>query len=170
MSKKVDRFNRQLCENILAYFSSYAEAEQTVLALSQAGFDDRKLSIIGKEYQLAKCAGGSLAWEHPAQAEVTGGGYWGSCVGGLLGILAGISELFHDGSSWLVVIYPIMGVLLGSFVAATIIGFAGVFGNLQMPQARVLNSEARVPADNFIIWVSGSSEDVRRSKQMLDQI
>ena len=170
MSKKVDRFNQQLCENILAYFPSYAEAEQKVLALSQAGFDARKLSIVGKEYQLSRRAGGSLAWEHPATPAATGDGYWGSLVGGLLGGLAGVVELSHDGMSLLVAIYPIAGVLIGSFVGAMLVGFAGVFGDLQMPQSQVLNSKARVPADDFIIWVSGSTEDVLQSKQILDQI
>ena len=170
MAKQVDRFNQQLCENILAYFSSYAEAEQTVLALSQAGFDPRKLAIVGKEYQLSKRAGDALSWAHPATAEVAGGGYWGSCGGGLVGILAGIAELTNNGLSLLVAIYPVAGILLGSLVAAVIIGCAGVFGDSPLPRSQVLNSKARVPAADFMIWVSGSVEDVIQSRQILDQI
>lgn len=167
MNKKVDRFNHQLCENILAYFPSYAEAEQTVFALGKAGFDAQKLSIVGKEYQLSKRADGSLACEHPATAKVAGNSYWGSLVGGLGGILAGGVELSQTEISLLRIVYPLTGVLLGWLFAAMIVGFAGVFGDLQMSRAKVPNFRATTPANDFIIWVSGSREDVFQSKQML---
>ncbi len=170
MSKKVDRFNQQLCENILAYFSSYAEAEQTVLALSKAGFDAQKLSIVSKEYQLSKRAGGALRWEDPATTEVVGSGYWGSFIGGSIGILAGVLELSQAGMSLRVFVYPIAGVLLGWLFAAVGVGFAGVFGNLQIFTAKMSGFQVRVPANDFIIWVSGSREDVLQSKQMLENL
>ena len=170
MSKKVDRFNQQLCENILAYFSSHAEAEQTVIALSKAGFDAQKLSIVSKEYQLSKHAGGALIWEHLATTESAGSGYWGSFIGGSVGTLAGAIELAQVGVSLRVFVYPIAGVLLGWLFAAVSVGFAGVFGNLGMSTARVSGFQARVPANDFIIWVSGSREDVLQSKQMLENL
>ncbi len=166
MSKKVDRFNQQLTENILAYFSSYAEAEQTVLALSQAGFDAQKLSIVSKEYQLSKRASGAVALNHPATTEATGNNYWGSLIGGVVGILAGVVELSQAGLSLLIIVYPLAGVLLGWLFAAVSVGVFGAAGF----DARVPNFEARVPADDFIIWVSGSREDVLQSKQMLEKI
>jgi hypothetical protein len=169
MSNKVDRFNQQLGENILAYFSSYAEAEQTVIALSQAGFDPQKLSIVSKEYQLSKRASGAVVLKHSATTEATGNNYWGSLIGGVVGILAGVVELSQAGMSLLVFIYPIAGVLLGWLFAAMSVGVAGVFG-VSSFNAKVPNFEARVPADDFIIWVSGSREDVLQSKQMLAKI
>jgi hypothetical protein len=168
MSKKIGRFNKQLCENIIANFTSKAEAEKAVLALDRAGFDPQKLSIVGKEYQLFEQIGG-LSWQQ-SKAEVAGGYYWGSLVGGLLGVFAGIAELSLNGVSLVVIAAPMAGVLMGWLIAAVIGGCSDVFGDWKIPTNKVLNSAYSAPTGDFIIWVTGTSEDVIESKQILDNI
>jgi uncharacterized membrane protein len=82
---------------IVAHFPSHTEAETVVRELQQQGFDMQKLSIVGKDYQTNEHVRGFLSWKDTAKAGAAGGGYWGSFVGGLFGILAGAGVIFIPG-------------------------------------------------------------------------
>jgi len=154
------------------------EAERVVLELQKEGFDLQKLSILGKDYQTTEHVRGFLTWKDTAKAGATGGGYWGSFVGGLFGILAGAGVVFIPGMAPIVVAGPIAGVLagwlegtlVGGVGTAAVGGLAGALGGLGIPKHEVLKYETQVQAGEFIILVTGSDEDVRQAKQMLDRI
>jgi uncharacterized membrane protein len=163
---------------VVAHFPSHAEAERVVVELQKSGFDIQKLSIIGKDYHTTEHVRGFLTWKDTAKAGAAGGGYWGSFVGGLFGILAGAGVLFIPGMAPLVIAGPIVGVLagwlegtlLGGAGAAAVGGLAGALGGLGIPKHEVLKYETQIQAGEFIILVTGSSEDVNQAKQMLDRV
>lgn len=163
---------------VVADFPSHREAERVVLELQEAGFDLQKLSIIGKDYQTTEQVRGFLTWKDTAKTGVAEGAYWGSFVGGLFGILAGAGVLFIPGMAPIVVAGPIVGMLAGwlegSLVGgagvAAIGGLAGALGGLGIPKHEVLKYETQIQAGKFIILVTGSDEDVKQAKQMLDRI
>jgi uncharacterized membrane protein len=68
---------------IVGHFPSHAEAERAVVKLQKDGFEIQKLSIIGKDYQMAEHVRGFLTWKDTAKAGAFSGGYWGSFVGGV---------------------------------------------------------------------------------------
>jgi uncharacterized membrane protein len=102
-----------MTHTIVGHFPSHTEAERAVLELQKAGFDMQKLSIVGKDYQTNEHVRGFLTWQDTAKVGAAGGGYWGSFVGGLFGILAGAGVLFIPGMAPLVIAGPITGVLAG---------------------------------------------------------
>ncbi len=163
---------------VVAHLPSHMEAERVVLELQKEGFDLQKLSILGKDYQTTEHVRGFLTWKDTAKAGATGGGYWGSFVGGLFGILAGAGVVFIPGMAPIVVAGPIAGVLagwlegtlVGGVGTAAVGGLAGALGGLGIPKHEVLKYETQVQAGEFIILVTGSDEDVRQAKQMLDRI
>ena len=163
---------------IVAHFPSHAEAERVVLQLQKEGFDMQKLSIIGKDYQTTEHVRGFLTWKDTAKAGAAGGGYWGSFVGGLFGILAGAGVLFIPGMAPIVIAGPIAGVLagwlegtlVGGAGAAAVGGLAGALSGLGIPKNEVVKYETKIQAGEFVILVTGSDEDVRQAKRMLDRI
>jgi uncharacterized membrane protein len=163
---------------IVAQFPSHTEAERVVLELQREGFDMQKLSIIGKDYQTNEQVRGFLTWKDTAKAGAVGGGYWGSFVGGLFGILAGAGVLFIPGMAPIVIAGPIVGVLagwlegtlVGGAGAAALGGLAGALGGLGIPQHEVLKYETKIQAGEFMLLITGSDEDVRQARQMLDRI
>jgi uncharacterized membrane protein len=163
---------------IVSHFPSHTEAEKVVLELQKEGFDLEKLSIIGKDYQTTEQVRGFLTWKDTAKAGAVGGGYWGSFVGGLFGILAGAGVLFIPGIAPIVIAGPIAGVLagwlegaiVGGAGAAAIGGLAGALGGLGIPKNEILKYETQIQAGEFLILVTGNSDDVNQAEQLLDKI
>ncbi|MEH2156433.1 general stress protein [Nostoc sp.] len=163
---------------VVANFPSHAEAEEVVLELQKQGFDMQKLSIIGKDYQTTEHVRGFLTWKDTAIAGATGGGYWGSFVGGLFGILAGAGVLFIPGVAPIIIAGPIAGVLagwlegtlVGAAGVAAVGGLAGALAGLGIPKHEIVKYETQIQAGEFIILVTGSNEDVSQARQMLDRI
>ncbi|MEH1870010.1 general stress protein [Nostoc sp.] len=163
---------------VVAHFPSHAEAERVVLYLQKSGFDMQKLSIIGKDYQTTEHVRGFLTWKDSAKAGAVGGGYWGSFVGGLFGILAGAGVLFIPGVAPIIIAGPIAGILagwlegtlVGAAGAAAVGGLAGALSGLGIPKHEILKYETQIRAGEFIILVTGSNDDVSQAKQLLDRI
>lgn len=162
---------------IVASLPSHTEAEQVVLELQKLGFDMQKLSIIGKDYQTREHVRGFLTWKDTAKAGAASGGYVGSFVGGLFGILAGAGVLFVPGMTPVVIAGPIVGVLagwlegllVGGAGGAAIGGLASALAGLGFSDHEVLKYETKIQAGEFLILVTGSSEDVKQAEQMLDK-
>jgi uncharacterized membrane protein len=163
---------------IVAHFPSHIEAEHAVLAMQKEGFDMEKLSIIGKDYRTTEQVRGFLSWKDTAKAGAAGGGYWGSFIGGLFGILAGAGVLFIPGMAPIVIAGPITGILagwlegtiVGGAGTAAIGGLAGALSGLGIPKNEVIKYETQVRAGEFIILVTGTDDDVSRSKSLLEKI
>ena len=176
----MDQSNKLIAQahTVVACFPSHREAERVISELKKEGFDLQKLSIIGKDYQTTEQVRGFLTWKDAAKTGAAEGGYWGSFVGGLFGILAGAGVLFIPGMAPIVVAGPIVGMLagwlegtlVGGVGVAAVGGLAGALGGLGIPKHEVLKYETQIQAGKFIILVTGSDEDVRQAKQMLDRI
>lgn len=164
--------------SVIAHFPSHVEAEHVVLELQKQGFDIQKLSIIGKDYETAEHVRGFLTWKDTATVGAAGGVYWGSFFGGLFGILAGAGVVFIPGVAPIVIAGPIAGVLagwlegtiVGGAGAAAIGGIAGALGGLGIPKNEVLKYESKIQAGEFIVLVTGTDDDVRQARQILDRI
>jgi hypothetical protein len=165
-----------LTHSVIGHYPSHMEAEVAVIGLQEQGFDMKKLSIVGKDYQTAEHVRGFLSWKDTAKEGATGAGYWGSFVGGLFGILAGAGVLFIPGVGQVIIAGPIVGVLagwlegslVGGASAAAIGGLTGALGGLGIAHNEVLKYETRIQAGEFIVLVTGSDEDAAQAKKMLE--
>jgi uncharacterized membrane protein len=165
-----------LNHSIVGHYPSHIEAEIAVIDLQERGFDMKKLSIVGKDYQTAEHVRGFLSWKDTAKEGATGAGYWGSFVGGLFGILVGAGVLFIPGIGQVIIAGPITGVLagwlegslIGGASGAALGGISGALGGLGIANNEILKYETRIQAGEFIILVTGSDEDVKQAEQMLE--
>ncbi len=105
-------------ELTVAIYNLHRQAETAVKTLQRAGFDMKKLSIIGKDYSTEEHVVGYLnAGEH---AKFFGrlGAFWG----GFAGILFGSALMFVPVVGHVIVLGPLAAALVGGLEGAAFVG------------------------------------------------
>jgi len=158
---------------VVAIYDTHELADHAVKELQQAGFDMKKLSIVGKGYHTE---------EHPvgyytlgSKMKVWGGlgATWGAIWGGFWGLLVGTGFFLIPGIGPLLVAGPLVAVLVGALEGGVVIGGISALGaalvNIGVPQNHVIRYEEAVKADKYVLIVHGSPEDVARGQRLIDQ-
>lgn len=154
-------------DTVVAIFDEHAAAEAAIKQLVGAGFAMKQLSVVGKGYHTEE----KVVGFYNAGDRIR---FWGS-RGAVWGALWG---LFVGG---LFITIPVVGplVLLGSVAATAIMAIenAVVVGGLSalgaalfsigIPKNSVLQYEAAVKADGFLVMAHGTAEEVARAKAIL---
>jgi len=160
--------------NCVAVFDSHEDAERAIRELQRAGFDMKKLSIVGRDYHTE---------EHPVGFYNAGDHvkYWGKLGafwGGVFGIL--LAPAFF----WIPGVGPILtGGLIGSFLMGTVEGaavgvaigggsgvLAGALTGIGIPKDSVVRYEASVRANKFLLITSGATADTQRAHALLQKL
>lgn len=154
-------------DTVVAIFDEHAAAEAAIKQLAGAGFAMKQLSVVGKGYHTEE----KVVGFYNAGDRIR---FWGS-RGAVWGALWG---LFVGG---LFITIPVVGplVLLG-YVAATaimaienavVVGGLSALGaalfSIGIPKNSVLQYEAAVKADGFLVMAHGKAEEVARAKAIL---
>jgi hypothetical protein len=120
--------------------NTHTEAENAVKELQRAGFDMKKLSIVGKDYHTE---------EHVVGYYNTGDRmlYWGkqgAFWGGLWGLLFGPAFFLVPGIGPLVVAGPLVSTIVGGLEGAVIVGGMSALGaglySIGIPKDTVFSS------------------------------
>jgi len=158
---------RTTIDPVISVTPSHASAEATVKALARAGFDMRKLSVIGKGY---------LAEERPVGFYSTGdristwggiGGFWGA----IWGLLA--PALFYIPQVGLVAAggpigLAIVGALEGAVIVSGASALAAALVGLGLPRDAAIRYDAEIRANRFLVIVHGQLADVARARGIVD--
>ena len=163
---------------VVNIFPSHTEAELAVLKLQRAGFDMQKISIIGKDYETTEHIRGFLTWKDTAKAGAGEAGYWGTFFGGLFGILTGVGLLFIPGVGPVIVAGHVAavlagwleGMIVGGMGAAVAGGLVGALVGLGIPKDQALKYETEIRAGRFVVFVSGTDEEIDRAQQILNEV
>ena len=153
--------------SVVAIYDDHAHAEVAVKKLADANIPMKEISIIGKGYHTDEKVVGFYNTGDRMKFWGKYGAFWGA----LWGILAG----------GLFISVPVIGqvVVLGSFAAMVLAGIEGavVVGGLSalggalasigIPKDTVLQYENALKADNFMILVQGSAQEVERARDIL---
>ena len=83
---------------IVAVYNSHGEAEEAVAQLQRAGFDMKKLSIVGKDYHTEE----NVVGYYNAGDRMKYWGKLGAFWGGIWGLLFGAAFEFHQLLGWLI--------------------------------------------------------------------
>ncbi|TBW40284.1 DUF1269 domain-containing protein [Siculibacillus lacustris] len=153
--------------SVVAVFDEHAAAEAAVLKLTAAGIDMKNLSVVGKGYHSEeKVVGFYNVGDRIKFWGVRGafwGGLWGLFFGGLFLTLPFVGHVV------------VLGYLAASLIAAlenaAVVGGlsalgAGLYG-LGIPKDSVIEYEAAVRADGFLVMAHGSADDIARAKAIL---
>jgi hypothetical protein len=154
-------------DTAVAVFDEHRAAEAAIKQLAGAGFTMTRLSIVGKGYHTDEKVVGFYNAGDRIRFWGTRGAVWGALWG-----------LFFGG---LFITIPVVGplVVLGYVAAAAIMAIenAVILGGLSalgaalfsigIPKNSVLQYEAAVKADGFLVMAHGTAEDVARAKAIL---
>ena len=154
--------------SVVAIFKSHIEAETAVKELQQAGFDMKKLSIVGRDYHTD---------EHVVGYYNTGDRmkYWGKLGafwGGFWGLLFGAGFFWIPGLGQVLAAGPIVSWIVGALEGAVVVGGltalgAGLYG-LGIPKDSIVRYETAIKTGKYILVAHGSPEEITRAKKILN--
>ncbi len=152
---------------VIAVSEFHDAAEAAIKALSKAGFDMGRVSIVGKGYRAEEHALGFYALGDRVRALGAVGGFWGVAWGLLLGsavfVLPPIGVVAAAG--------PIAAALVAALEGAAVVGgvtaLSAALASTGMPHEQAIKYEADLAADRFLVIVHGSPEDVARARSIL---
>jgi hypothetical protein len=147
--------------------STHIDAEKTVKELEHAGFDMKKLSIVGKDYL--------------TEEQVTGYynagdrmGYWGkqgAFWGALWGILFGSAFFFVPGIGPLMIAGPLVSTFVGALEGAVVVGglsaLGGALFSIGIPNDSILKYETAIKSESFMLVIHGTDQDLSKAAEIL---
>ena len=148
-------------------FNTHVEAEQAIQSLSRAGFDMKKLSLIGKGYHTE---------EHPLGFYTTGDriktwGGMGAFWGGIWGLLFAPAVFFLPGLGLMAMAGPIVAALVSGLEGAVVVGGISALGaaltQIGVPKDQVIKYETALKVDKYVLLVHGSVDEVTKVHTVL---
>jgi len=153
--------------SIVVVYDSHTEAEAGVKELQKAGFDMKKLSIIGKEYHTEE----HIVGYYNAGDRMKYWGKMGAFWGGLWGFLFGAAFFVIPGIGPILIAGPVVAWVVAALEGAVVIGGLSVIGaglySIGIPKDSILRYETALKADKFLLIVHGSEDEVARAKDII---
>jgi uncharacterized membrane protein len=151
----------------VATYPSHEEAEQSVKALQRAGFDMKKLSIVGKDYHSEEHVVGYYNAGDRMKAWGKLGAFWG----GLWGILLGAAFFVVPGLGPIAVAGPLVAAVVGGLEGAVVVGGLSAIGaglySIGIPKDSVLQYESALKAGKFLLIAHGGKDEIERARSVL---
>ena len=151
----------------VAIYRSHTEAEEAIKELQRAGFDLKKLSIVGRDYHTD---------EHVIGYYNTGDRmkYWGKTGafwGGIWGLLFGGAFFWVPGFGQLLVAGPLVAWIVGALEGAAMVGGLGVVGaglySIGIPKDGVLQYETAIKSGKFLVLVHGTPSEATQAQEII---
>jgi len=158
----------QKYNSVVTIYKSHAEAEAAVKELQKSGFDMKKLSIVGRDYQTEEHVVGYYnagdRMKYWGKLGAFWGGVWGWLFGSALFLIPGIGPLVIAG--------PLVGWIVGALEGAVVVGGMSAFGaglfSLGVPENSILKYETALRTDKFVLIAHGSADEVIHAKAILN--
>ena len=151
----------------VAVYDNHTQAESAVKALQRAGFDMKKLSIIGRDYHTEEHVVGFLNAGDRAKFFGKLGAFWG----GLMGMLFGSALLFVPVVGHVIILGPLAATIFAGLQGAVLVGGAsalvGALMAIGIPKDSVLRYETALKSDKFLLIVHGDAQEIKRAHELL---
>jgi hypothetical protein len=154
--------------SVIAVFATHQDAEAGIKELQTAGFDMKKLSIVGKDYHTEEHVIGYYNLGDRIASWGKTGAFWGW----IWGLVFGSAFFFVPGVGMVMVGGPVVSWLVGALeTAAVVAGFSALGAALigmGIPKDSVIKYETALKANKFLVIVHGTADEVNRAKSILD--
>lgn len=151
----------------VSMYDTHQEAEGAVKKLQHAGYDMRKLSIVGKDYHTEENV---VGYYNTGNRMLKWGGI-GAFWGGIWGLLFGSAFFFVPGLGPLLLAGPLVASLVAALEGAIALGGLSALGaalvSIGIPKNSVLEYETEIKAGKFMIVVHGTAEEVQWARNIL---
>lgn len=152
---------------IVAVFSKHTGAEDAINALKNGGFDIKKLTVIGSDYQSKE----DIVGFYNTGDRVKYWGKWGAFWGGLWGLLLGSAFLIVPGVGPVVAAGSIVASIVSALEGAVVVGGLSALGaglySLGIPKNSVLTYEMSIKAGKFVLVAHGTAEEAAKAREIL---
>ncbi len=157
-------------DTVIAVFADHEAAESAVKKLIAAGFEMKNLSVVGKGYHSEEKVVGFYTTGDRVKLWGGRGAFWGGLWGMFLGgLLLTIPIVGH------VIVLGYLGVsgdISGDRKSAIVVGGLSALGaalyGIGVPKDSVIQYEAAVKADSFLVMAHGTANEMARAKAVLD--
>jgi uncharacterized membrane protein len=167
---KIEKINSMTKNNsVVAIFKSHTEAETAVKELQQAGFDMKKLSIVGRDYHTDE----NVVGYYNTGDRMKYWGKLGAFLGGFWGLLFGSAFFFVPGVGPLLFAGPIASYIVGALEGAVVVGGlsalgAGVYG-MGIPKDSILQYETAVKSGKYVLIAHGSDVETVHAREVISR-
>jgi hypothetical protein len=155
--------------SIVAIYKSHAEAETAVKELQQAGFDMKKLSIVGRDYHTDE----NVVGYYNTGDRMKHWGKMGAFWGGIWGLLFGSAFFLIPGVGPLVMAGPLVGWIVGALAGAVVVGGLSALGaglySLGIPKDSVLQYETAVKSGKYVLIAHGSDVETVHAREIISR-
>jgi hypothetical protein len=152
---------------IVSIFDTHEQAEVAVKQLQRGGFDLKKLSIVGKDYQTEENITGFYnlgeRTKYWGKQGLFWGGLWGILFGSAMLVIPGVGPLLVAGSF----AATIVGAVEGAIVAGGLSALGAALFSLGVPKDSILNYEAAVKAGKFMMITHGTLDDLKLAREIV---
>ena len=153
--------------SVVAIFDQHSGAENAINELKAAGFDVKKLSIIGRDYHTEENVVGFYNTGDRMKYWGKLGAFWG----GLWGLLFGAAVLFVPGIGPVVAAGSIVTWIAAGLEGAVVVGglsaLGGALYSLGIPKDSIVKYEASIKAAKFVLIAHGTAAEVEKARAVL---
>jgi uncharacterized membrane protein len=153
---------------VVGIFNTHTAAEKSIKELQRAGFDMKKLSIVGKDYHPDEHVVGyynvgdrMLFW---GKKGAFWGGFWGLLFGSALFVIPGVGPLIVFG--------PLVGWIVGALEGAVVVGGLSALGaalySIGIPNDSLIKYETAIKSAKFLVIAHGTTDEVAKAKSILE--
>ena len=159
--------SKQDQNSVVAVFSQHSAAENAIKELKGAGFDIKKLAVVGRDYQTES----DVVGFYNTGDRMKYWGKWGAFWGGLWGLLFGAAFLIIPGIGPVVAAGSVVSYIIAALEGAVVVGGlsalgAGLYG-IGIPKNSVVKYETSIKAGKFVLVAHGTAEEVAKARDML---
>ena len=152
---------------VVAVYKTHHEAEDAIRKLQEAGFDMKKLSIVGQDYHTEEdVVGYYTVGDRMKSWGATGafwGGIWGLLFGSAFFVLPGVGPILAAG--------PLVVWIVGALETAAVVGgvsaLSAALFSIGIPKDAVIVYEAQVKAGKFLVIARDTRTELEQAKQIL---
>ena len=148
-------------------FGSHLDAERAVKELQKSGYDMKKLSVVGKDYQTEE----NVVGYYNTGDRIATWGKFGLFWGSIWGLLFGSAFFIIPGLGPVMVGGPLVSWILGALEAAVVTGgltaLGGALASIDIPKDSVLRYETALKADKFVLVAHGTAQEAEKAKSIL---
>jgi uncharacterized membrane protein len=153
--------------SVVAIYETHSQAEEAVKELQRAGFDMKKMSIVGKDYHTDE----HVVGYYNAGDRMKYWGKLGAFWGGLWGMLFGAAFFAIPGIGPVLVAGPLVAWIIGALEGAVVVGGLSAVGaglySIGIPKDSIVKYEAALKSDKFLVLAHGTAAEVAKARDIM---
>jgi len=160
----------ETADTVIAVFADHQAAETAVKKLTAAGFEMKNLSVVGKGYHTDEKVVGFYNVGDRVKFWGKRGAFWG----GLWGLFFGGLFMAIPVVGHVIVLGYLAAMAISAVESAIVVGGLSALGaalySIGIPKDSVIQYEAALKADDFLVMAHGTAAEMARAKAILGTV